>query len=131
MASRPDTNRLNRQEAKLKTVLLVEDEVLIRIPVAESLRDIGYEVIEAGNADEAIIIVNSGIHVDLVISDVQMPGQMDGRALVKYLTLERPDIPIILASGALIAPDIGDLVLGVRKPYLPSNIATLAKNIIG
>jgi CheY-like chemotaxis protein len=110
---------------------LVEDEVLIRIPVAESLRDIGYEVIEAGNADEAIIIVNSGIHVDLVISDVQMPGQMDGRALVKYLTLERPDIPIILASGALIAPDIGDLVLGVRKPYLPSDIATLAKNIIG
>lgn len=131
MASQPDTNRLNRQEAKSKTVLLVEDEVLIRIPVAESLRDIGYEVIEAGNADEAIIIVNSGIHVDLVISDVQMPGQMDGRALVKYLTLERPDIPIILASGALIAPDIGDLVLGVRKPYLPSNIATLAKNIIG
>jgi CheY-like chemotaxis protein len=131
MASRPDTNRLNRQEAKSKTVLLVEDEVLIRIPVAESLRDIGYEVIEAGNADEAIIIVNSGIHVDLVISDVQMPGQMDGRALVKYLTLERPDIPIILASGALIAPDIGDLVLGVRKPYLPSDIATFAKNIIG
>lgn len=105
--------------------------MLIRIPVAESLRDIGYEVIEAGNADEAIIIVNSGIHVDLVISDVQMPGQMDGRALVKYLTLERPDIPIILASGALIAPDIGDLVLGVRKPYLPSDIATFAKNIIG
>jgi CheY-like chemotaxis protein len=131
MASQPDTNRLNRQEAKSKTVLLVEDEVLIRIPVAESLRDIGYEVIEAGNADEAIIIVNSGIHVDLVISDVQMPGQMDGRALVKYLTLERPDIPIILASGALIAPDIGDLVLGVRKPYLPSDIATFAKNIIG
>lgn len=131
MASRPDANRLNRQEARPKTVLLVEDEVLIRIPVAESLRDIGYEVIEAGNADEAIIIVNSGIHVDLVISDVQMPGQMDGRALVKYLTLERPDIPIILASGALIAPDIGDLVLGVRKPYLPSDIATLAKNIIG
>jgi hypothetical protein len=60
-----------------------------------------------------------------------MPGQMDGRALVKYLTLERPDIPIILASGALIAPDIGDLVLGVRKPYLPSDIATFAKNIIG
>lgn len=131
MASQPDTNRLNRQEAKSKTVLLVEDEVLIRIPVAESLRDIGYEVIEAGNADEAIIIVNSDIHVDLVISDVQMPGQMDGRALVKYLTLERPDIPIILASGALIAPDIGDLVLGVRKPYLPSDIATFAKNIIG
>ena len=131
MASRPDANRLNRQEARPKTVLLVEDEVLIRIPLAESLRDIGYEVIEAGNADEAIIIVNSGIHVDLVISDVQMPGQMDGRALVKYLTLERPDIPIILASGALIAPDIGDLVLGVRKPYLPSDIATLAKNIIG
>ncbi|MBN8977379.1 MAG: response regulator [Rhizobiales bacterium] len=131
MASQPDTNRLNRQEAKSKTVLLVEDEVLIRIPVAESLRDIGYEVIEAGNADEAIIIVNSGIHVDLVISDVQMPGQMDGRALVKYLTLERPDIPIILASGALIAPNIGDLVLGVRKPYLPSDIATFAKNIIG
>ena len=131
MASRPDANRLNRQEARPKTVLLVEDEVLIRIPLAESLRDIGYEVIEAGNADEAIIIVNSGIHVDLVISDVQMPGQMDGRALVKYLTLERPDRPIILASGALIAPDIGDLVLGVRKPYLPSDIATFAKNIIG
>ncbi|MGN6308613.1 MAG: response regulator [Xanthobacteraceae bacterium] len=122
MASQPDTSRLNRQEAKPKTVLLVEDEVLIRIPVAESLRDTGYEVIEAGNADEAVIIVNSGIHIDLVISDVQMPGQMNGRALVKYLTLERPDMPIILASGALIASDIGDRVLGVRKPiYLPTS----------
>jgi CheY-like chemotaxis protein len=122
---------MNRQEAKPKAILLVEDESLIRIPIAESLRDIGYEVIEAGNADEAVIIVNSSVHVDLVISDVQMPGQMDGRALVKYLTIERPETPIILASGVLIASDSRDLVMCVRKPYLPSDIAALVKSIIG
>lgn len=131
MTYQPETGRSDGHDAKPKVVLLVEDEVLIRIPVADSLRDRGYEVIEAGNADEAAIVVDSGSHFDLVISDVQMPGQMDGQTFVRYLKLERPDVPIILASGAVIASDVRDFVVFLRKPYSPSDIAALANKIIG
>ncbi|HWO73418.1 MAG TPA: response regulator, partial [Dehalococcoidia bacterium] len=58
-----------------KTVLVVEDEVLIRWVIAEHLRDCGYRVIEAGSGDEAIdVLRRTGLTIDVVLSDVRMPG---------------------------------------------------------
>jgi PleD family two-component response regulator len=71
-------------------VLLVEDEVLIRSVIAETLRDAGLLVIEAANADEAWSYLQTGASVDLVFSDIQMPGSMDGIELarkVKEITI--------------------------------------------
>jgi DNA-binding NtrC family response regulator len=80
-------------------VLVVEDEVLIRLAVADHLRSCGFKVVEAGNGAEAQELILAGLHVDLVFSDVTMPGPMDGAALARWLHAQMPDLPVILTSG--------------------------------
>ena len=65
-----------------ETILLVEDEVLVRMPIAQYLRDCGYKVIEAVNADEAMtVLLHRETAVDIVFSDIEMPGSVDGFGL--------------------------------------------------
>jgi CheY-like chemotaxis protein len=64
-------------------VLVVEDEIILRMFIADSLRDEGYQVLEAGRAEEALTILDAGIEVDLV-TDVRMPGAMDGMGLALH-----------------------------------------------
>jgi CheY-like chemotaxis protein len=77
-------------QASVYTVLLVEDEVLIRLGVAEHLREAGFNVVEAATATEAREIMLAGVAIDLVFSDINMPGELDGVGLAKWLSvLER------------------------------------------
>ena len=80
-------------------VLIVEDDVLIRVLLADELRDAGLRVIEAANADEALSIFEAGAQVDLLFTDVQMPGSMDGVELARRIKTIHPALPIILTSG--------------------------------
>ncbi len=89
-------NAMSSQPAS--TVLVVEDEALVRLPIAEYLRDRGYHVLEAENAAEAIALVETAA-VDVVFSDVRMPGRMDGFALARWLREHHPDVPVLLTSG--------------------------------
>jgi two-component system, response regulator PdtaR len=81
------------------TVLVVDDEVLVRAMVADPLRDDGFRVIEAINADEALAILRSATRVDLVLTDMRMPGTMDGAGLVRLIRTEFPSIRVILMSS--------------------------------
>jgi CheY-like chemotaxis protein len=102
-------------------VLVVEDDVLIRTVVAAYLRECGFDVVEAGSADEAIRVLEADINVDIVFSDVNMPGSMDGFGLAQWLRRERPGLKIILTSGvARTAKEAGDLCEHgpmLAKPY--------------
>ena len=82
-----------------ETILFVEDEVLTRMDMAEFLRQSGYRVSEAANAAEAIDALNSKLTVDLVITDVKMPGDADGFALADWIRANRPGVEVIVASG--------------------------------
>ncbi|HXD13688.1 MAG TPA: response regulator [Xanthobacteraceae bacterium] len=83
----------------LETILVVEDDVLIRMPIAQYLRDCGYRVIEAVNADEAItVLLHRDTVVDIVFSDIEMPGAMDGFGLAKWIREHRPGTEIVLAG---------------------------------
>ena len=86
---------------------------------SDSLRDAGFTVIEATNADEAISILHSGVKIDLMLSDVRMPGSMDGLGLLKYSMVNFPALPVIITSGHLLPEDA--LSKGARqflgKPY--------------
>ena len=82
-------------------ILVVEDELLIRLLISDVLRDAGYEVVEAVNGDEALDLINAGIAVDLVLSDVRMPGSTDGLALLKFVREKLADLPVIIVSGHL------------------------------
>jgi CheY-like chemotaxis protein len=97
------------------TILVVEDDVLVRNFVAAYLRDCGFDVIEANGADEAIRVLQADVPVDIVFSDVQMPGSMDGFGLAQWMRRERPELKIILTSGA--APAAKDTGPILAKPY--------------
>lgn len=86
-------------------ILVVEDEVFIRLFVSDLLRDAEYDVIEAVSGDEALDILNAGIPCDLVLSDVRMPGLTDGLALLKFVRDKLADLPVVITSGHL-APDV-------------------------
>jgi len=79
--------------------LVVDDEPMIRVPVAWVLQDHGFEVVEAGTGDEALAILQGGTPVDLLITDVRMPGKTDGFKLVEHARRLRGPLPIIAMSG--------------------------------
>lgn len=81
-------------------ILVVEDELLIRFMLSDGLRDKGYHVIEACNADEALVILETAVP-DLIISDVRMPGSLDGMGLLELVRKTLPKMPVIITSGHL------------------------------
>jgi CheY-like chemotaxis protein len=82
-----------------EVVLVVEDEVLIRMTIAQYLRDCGYKVIEAASADEAMAVLqHAETRMDVVFSDIEMPGSVDGFGLSKWIRVHRPGLDVILAG---------------------------------
>ena len=110
------------------TVLLVEDEPIIRMAVADHIRSAGYAVIEAGSGDRATDIIRSGKSVDVIVTDVQMPGEHDGIALALWARRINPQIRLVIVSGATsgaVAPDIlGEEGRIIPKPYRYDEIVT-------
>jgi CheY-like chemotaxis protein len=83
----------------LGTVLLVEDEPLVRLVAADILVDANFRVIEAANADEALTVLKAGVQVDVLLSDVEMPPGMNGYELAKQVSQGWPTVEILLSSG--------------------------------
>lgn len=100
-------------------ILVVEDEPLIRLGLASVIEDAGYEVVEAASADEAIRRLEANREIRLVLTDVDMPGSMDGIQLANYVRGRWPPIRLIVISGKVgVKP--GELPPGARfmsKPY--------------
>jgi CheY-like chemotaxis protein len=117
-----------------ETILFVEDELLIRMDMAEFLRQTGYRVSEAANAAEALDALNSKLAIDVVITDVKMPGKMDGFALAEWIRANRPGVEIILASAdessgqrAMTSPQLGPFL---AKPYTGRSLLDLVKETL-
>jgi CheY-like chemotaxis protein len=113
---------------KRPVVLIVEDEFLLRMHAAEMIGDSGFDVVEAGNADEAIAILEARTDIHVVFTDIQMPGSMDGLKLARFVRGRWPPIKIVATSG-FVRVGKDDLPEGSRflsKPYRPEQIvATL------
>lgn len=110
------------------TVLLVEDEVLILSLVADSLLEHGFAVREATTADEALRYVEGGGPVDVLFTDVNLPGGMDGAELASRVRARRPEVPVVYASGRYGRSDLDGLVphsVFLQKPYDPDAVCTL------
>ena len=115
-------------------VLVVEDEILIRMVIADYLRSCGYRVIEAASADEAIVILqHTELEVDVVFSDIEMPGSMDGFELSKWLRANRPGVDVILAGSVARAVDAAAELCDsgpVPKPYEPQMAADRIRQLM-
>lgn len=114
----------SRQPRKRPVVLLVEDEVPVRMFEADLLRDAGFEVLEAASADEALRKLETRGDIQVLFTDVHMPGSLDGLALARCVHERWPDVEMLIASGrSRLDPDeIPDDGLFVSKPYEPSHV---------
>lgn len=96
-------------------ILVVEDEPIIRLYIAEALREMGALVIEAGTADEAWAFLASGAEVDLVFTDHRMPGTMTGSELAARIRATYPGLAVLLTSGVLDMREWPEPI--IEKPY--------------
>jgi CheY-like chemotaxis protein len=96
-------------------VLVVEDEILTRVVIADELRDEGFLVVEATTAEEALSYFRAGVQVDLVLSDIELPGALNGVELIQRLRARVPNLPTVLTSG--IAPSGHEADAFLPKPY--------------
>ena len=119
--------------AKRLSVLIVEDEILLRIAAVEMIEEAGFETVEAGSAAEAISILESRSNIRVVFTDIQMPGSMDGLKLAAAVRSRWPLIKIMAASGRSCIRE-GDLPKGgvfLAKPYTSKRISLFLHELTG
>ncbi|MEG3146423.1 response regulator [Sphingomonas sp. RT2P30] len=111
--------------------LLVDDEELVRMSTADMLADLGYTVIEANSAEQALQLLDEGAAPDLVVTDHLMPG-MSGAELALEVRARKPGVPILIVSGYAeaegIASDLPRLTKPFRNAELAQSLADLARN---
>jgi DNA-binding response OmpR family regulator len=114
-------------------VLVVEDEILVRLAVSDHLRDAGYVVLEAANAAEALDVLAAGEPVAVVFTDVQMPGPMDGLMLVGWVREHHPGVAVLVASGKDDTAVSSGLIAAetfFSKPYNLEEIASRIRSLL-
>jgi two-component system, response regulator PdtaR len=112
-------------------ILIVEDELLIRMDSAEAIENAGFEVIQEGNADEAIVILQTRPCIHVVFTDIQMPGSMDGLKLAQFVRDRWPPIKIVATSGMVRVGD-SDLPAGsvfLPKPYRGAEVVAALREM--
>jgi CheY-like chemotaxis protein len=110
-------------------VLVIEDEPLLRIDAVQVLEEAGYNTLEAGNADEAIALLEARKDIRIVFTDIQMPGSMDGLKLSWAIRDRWPPIEMIITSGQKIpsAEDMPERVRFLPKPYDSAKLVKAVK----
>ncbi|QCJ00581.1 response regulator [Agrobacterium larrymoorei] len=104
-----------------RTILIVEDEVFIRHDLMDFFEDRGFVVFEAEDADHAIAVLEANPIIQIVLTDIQMPGSMDGLRLAHYVRDRYPPTVLVIASGAVKVTDsdLPDRAMFVAKPFDP------------
>jgi CheY-like chemotaxis protein len=119
----------SQRPARAGTALLVDDERLVRESTADMLEDLGYEVVQAASAEEALRLISGGLRPDVLMSDHLMPG-MNGTELANVVQAELPGTPVLIVSGYAeaegIAPHFPRLVKPFRNSELAASLAELA-----
>ncbi|KJC35306.1 histidine kinase [Bradyrhizobium sp. LTSP857] len=118
-----------------ETILIVEDDELVRGYVVAQLKNLGYRTMTAANGPDALALLNEHVTFDLLFTDVIMPGGMNGRELADAVTRQRPGVAVLYMSGypdaamthdGRLDPDITLL----SKPYRPAELARLIRKVL-
>ena len=125
-----EANDIRRQV----TILVVEDEILVRSTTSESLRDLGFTVMEAADADEAMAVFSGRQNIDVVFTDWRMPGSMNGLELARWVSEHQPTVKILLTSGnnefTSATPYLAKDAF-LRKPYSLEAVAERIRSLTG
>ncbi len=132
--SSPPT-RADLQEGRGEVVLLVEDDPSVRLLIGEILQDLSYRWLEAEDANAAIRILRSGGRIDLMVSDVGLPG-MNGRQLAEVARQHRPQLPILFVTGyaenaAIRSGFLGTNMDMITKPFVMEDLAKKIAEMMG
>lgn len=115
-------------------LLVVEDDFLVRLTLADGLSESGFEVLEAGDAQEALAILVERPGITAMLTDINLPGGSDGFALARAARVVRPDLPVVYASGRYTGVEEGRGVPGARflaKPFTPSLAVEVLNGAVG
>jgi len=119
-----------------ETVLVVEDDEQVRLTVVDMLTDLGYRVLRAGDAASALTVIDSGVHIDLLFTDVVMPGTLRSPELARKARERLPEVAVLFTSGytenAIVHGgrlDPGVELLG--KPYTRDALARKVRHVLG
>jgi two-component system, response regulator PdtaR len=118
------------QPSPAATVLLVEDDFLVRDCAADALSEGGFSVLQAASAPEAMLLLEAG-HVDVVFTDVNMPGAFDGLGLAQRVRHRWPGIAIVITSGRGWPDQDLHGAHFVPKPYMPDRLAPVINEALG
>lgn len=114
------------------TVLVVEDQDLVRMATADFLAEAGFRVFEAANADEALVALEARPDIRVVMTDVEMPGSMNGFELARTVRERWPSLPVIVTSGRLHpgADKLPEEIPFLAKPYGSATIIELIRQMV-
>ncbi|MGY2047662.1 response regulator [Methylobacterium sp. JK268] len=114
----------------IASVLVVEDELLLLDLVAAELEDAGLSVLQASTAEEALAVLGGAARIDLLFTDIRLPGGMDGWRLAEEALRLRPALRVIYATGfSGAAPRLAPGSLFFTKPYRPSAIIAAIRSL--
>ncbi len=114
-------------------LLVVEDDFLVRMTLVDALGDLGFEVLEAEDAQFALSLLCERPDIDLMLSDINLPGGADGFALARAARVIRPGLPVIYASGRYTRAEPHQQVPGARflaKPFTPSLAVAVINDLL-
>jgi CheY-like chemotaxis protein len=133
MAVTPELQRAAAADG-CATILVVEDEVLIRMVLTHHLRSRGYRVLEASDGTEAMQILRSDQAIDLLLTDVGLPGGITGFEIARRAKHRRPELAVIITSGTdpslQSGADLRDEHPYVRKPYDPDALVAEIRRLL-
>ena len=120
------------QVAPRIAVLVVEDEAIIRMDIASQLFDAGYDVFEAGTADEAVSLLEANASIRILFTDIDMPGSMDGLKLAAAVRDRWPPVKIVVTSGHRVVEitDLPDGSVFFNKPYHHGRVMTSFRELL-
>jgi DNA-binding response OmpR family regulator len=125
----------SRRPGAAKTVLVLDPDVLVRMPVTQYLRDCGYRVLEAASADEAAAVLeDTETHIDLALVDVGTSGSIDGFAFAQWAQAAFPELKVVLAgTPERVAHAAGEMCERgpmLKKPYEPKIVLDRIKRLL-
>ena len=119
-------------EASASRILVVEDEFLIRLTLVEALTDEGFDVVEAESGDAALPVLQQDASIEVLLTDIQLPGALDGRRLAQRARETQPDLPVLFMTGRpdpALEAQASPLDRFISKPYTLSDICTAVRRL--
>jgi len=124
--------RSRARSAERPVILFVEDQPMLRFTVSSELEDAGYEVVHAGSGEEAIAILERGAPVDALLTDIRLPGRIDGWDIAERARELRPDLPVVYGSAySYVTPRRVPSAVTLDKPYTPRAVLGALDGLLG